>query len=310
MLARFSLYGFLKNQRYYEPFIILFFLEKGLSFAQIGLLVAFREFWINIAEIPSGALADLYGRRRCMVLSFGSYLLAFLLFGVSRSYPHLFGAMFFFAIGEAFRTGTHKAMIFTWLRLQGRKEDKTLVYGYTRSWSKLGSAFSIILATLFVMVHSSYASVFYYSMIPYLMGLLNFMGYPRELEGRLELYHWSWMTLVTLATVLLSSADEEFDPEQHFILKEVLRYFSHENTDVRGFHQMNPEWSPLLQSVHSGAATHKSHPHVVKTICAWHQEQSDICLILSRKLKLPVTLRLRKHHRDNQTARVEDDAED
>lgn len=183
MLARFSLYGFLKNQRYFEPFIILFFLEKGLSFTQIGLLVAFRELCINIMEIPSGALADLYGRRRSMRISFISYILSFLLFGVSQRYGHLFLAMFLFAVGEAFRTGTHKAMIFTWLRLQGRLDEKTRIYGYTRSWSKLGSALSIILAALFVVLNNSYTPVFYYSVVPYVLGLLNFAAYPKELEG-------------------------------------------------------------------------------------------------------------------------------
>jgi hypothetical protein len=133
---------------------------------------------------------------------------------------------------------------------------------------------------------------------------------PKELVGKVEVYHWSWMTLVTLATLLLSTADDEFDPEQHFILKEMLRYLSHENTDVRGFHQMNPEWPLLLERVQSGADVHKDHPHVIKTICAWHQEQSDICLILSRKLKVPVTLRLKKHFKDDQDARVEFDSEE
>ncbi len=70
MLARFSLYGFLKNQRYFEPFLLLAFLEKGLTFFDIGLLIAFREVTVVLLEIPSGAVADVYGRRYFMVLSF------------------------------------------------------------------------------------------------------------------------------------------------------------------------------------------------------------------------------------------------
>ncbi|MBW2557581.1 MAG: MFS transporter [Deltaproteobacteria bacterium] len=183
MLARFSIYGFLKNQRYYEPFIILLFLERGFSFTQIGLLVAFREICINVFEVPSGVLADMYGRRRCMMISFTAYIISFALFGFVQIYTHFFAAMFFFAIGEAFRTGTHKAMIFSWLRLQGRLDEKTRIYGYTRSWSKLGSAFSIIIATLFVIFTKNYSSVFYLSIVPYIFGLVNFMYYPVELEG-------------------------------------------------------------------------------------------------------------------------------
>ena len=140
MLARFSLYGFLKNQRYFEPFLMLAFLEKGLSFLDIGLLIAFREATVIAFEIPSGAVADVYGRRRSMVLSFVAYIGSFLLFGLARDLVLLFGAMFLFGIGEAFRTGTHKAMIFEWLRLEGRLGERTKFYGHTRSWSKFGSA--------------------------------------------------------------------------------------------------------------------------------------------------------------------------
>lgn len=186
MIWRFSLYGFLKNQRYFEPFIILFFLQRGLSFTQIGLLIGFRELSINLMEIPSGAIADLFGRRRCMILSFASYVVSFALFGLSRDYPQLFAAMFFFAVGEAFRTGTHKAMIFTWLRLQGRLDEKTKVYGYTRSWSKIGSAVSTVIAVAIVWYTQDYAWVFFLAIIPYVVGLINLATYPKELEGRPE----------------------------------------------------------------------------------------------------------------------------
>ena len=36
-----------------------------------------------------------------------------------------------------FRGGTHKAMILDWLRAQGRESERTRVYGFTRSWSKI-----------------------------------------------------------------------------------------------------------------------------------------------------------------------------
>ena len=68
MLFRFSLYGFLKNQRYFEPFLVLALLEKGMSFFAIGGLIAFRELATNLFEIPSGSIADLLGRRRAMLV--------------------------------------------------------------------------------------------------------------------------------------------------------------------------------------------------------------------------------------------------
>jgi len=84
-LTRFCLYGFLKNQQYFEPFLVLVFLEKGLTFLHIGLLIAFRELVINLFEILSGALADLWGRRRAMILSFCAYIGSFILFGLAEN---------------------------------------------------------------------------------------------------------------------------------------------------------------------------------------------------------------------------------
>ncbi len=183
MLFRFSLYGFLKNQRYYDPFIVLAFLGKGLSFFQIGLLFGFREICTNIFEIPSGAVADLYGRRRAMIFSFCAYIASFATFALSNSLLMLFGAMFFFGLGDAFRTGTHKAMIFDWLRLQGRSDEKTKIYGFTRSWSQMGSAVSVLIAGALVFFLGNYTAIFWYSIIPYLINIINFFGYPQELDG-------------------------------------------------------------------------------------------------------------------------------
>ena len=183
MLFRFSLYGFLKNQRYYDAFLILAFREKGLTFFQIGLLIGFREVCTNLFEIPSGAVADLYGRRRAMIFSFVAYIASFATFAMSESLFLLFGGMFFFGLGDAFRSGTHKAMIFDWLRLQGRSDEKTKIYGYTRSWSQMGSAVSVLIAGGLVFYRGNFTDIFWFSIVPYAFNIVNFFGYPAALDG-------------------------------------------------------------------------------------------------------------------------------
>lgn len=183
MLFRFSLYGFLKNQRYYDAFLILAFREKGLSFFQIGILIGFREVCTNIFEIPSGAVADLYGRRRAMIFSFVAYIASFATFAMSEALFLLFGGMFFFGLGDAFRSGTHKAMIFDWLRQQGRADEKTKIYGYTRSWSQMGSAVSVLIAGALVFYRGNFTDTFWFSIVPYAFNIVNFFGYPAALDG-------------------------------------------------------------------------------------------------------------------------------
>lgn len=180
---KFGVYGFLKNLRFFEPFLIFFFLEKDLSFLQIGTLYAIREVSTNILEIPSGFLADILGRRRTMITSFLFYIGSFLLFYYSDGYWSIAAAMFFYSIGEAFRTGVHKAMIFTYLQLKGWAKQKVAYYGHTRSFSLMGSALSALIAAIIVFSYQDYQAIFLFSTVPYILDLILLASYPKELDG-------------------------------------------------------------------------------------------------------------------------------
>jgi len=179
---KFSAYGFLKNLRFFDPFIVLFFLETGLSFLEIGLLISFREIIVNVFELPSGIIADSLGRRKSMILSFAAYILSFLIFFFSRYFVTHLAAMFFFGIGEAFRSGTHKAMILEYMRRKGILNLKIEYYGHTRSWSQMGSAVSAVLAGFIVFFSPGYRYVFIFSIFPYLVELLLIWSYPKALD--------------------------------------------------------------------------------------------------------------------------------
>ena len=180
---KFCSYGFLKNLRFFEPFLMLFFLEKGLSYFEIGILYSIREITVNIIEIPTGVLADAFGRRRTMVFSFISYIAAFFVFNFSSFFPLFIAAMVLFSFGEAFRTGTHKAMIFEYLKINGWADQKVHYYGNTRAASQMGSAVSAVIAAFIVFYTGTMKVVFLYSTIPYFLDLLLMISYPKELEG-------------------------------------------------------------------------------------------------------------------------------
>lgn len=182
-LAKFSAYGFLKNQQYYTPFWLLYFRSEGLSFSEFGLLMAWDSVIVNLWDVPAGAIADAVGRRRTLVFSFALYVGAFVGFTFVDNFKMLFIVFAFFSGGEAFRGGTHKAMILEWLKLHGRLDLKLQVYGYTRSWSKIGSAVSSLIGGGVVAVLGGYRYVFLMSIALYMANALNVMSYPSALDG-------------------------------------------------------------------------------------------------------------------------------
>ncbi len=180
---KFCAYGFLKNLRIFDPFLLLFLVSKQLSYAEIGVLYAIREIVINLFEVISGVIADVLGRKRAMVMAYVFYLLSFAVFYFASRFSSLLVAFLLFGIADAFRTGTHKAMILHYLQKHEWGSYKTEYYGCTRSWSQKGSAVTSLTGASVVLVTGEYELMFLLSMIPYLIGLTLLVSYPDYLNA-------------------------------------------------------------------------------------------------------------------------------
>lgn len=105
-----------------------------------------------------------------------------------------------------------------------------------------------------------------------------------------ELFHFSWMHILTEADLLTVNRDVD-DDDQAYILSEFLRFISHESAGVQGFTQMPAAWPELVAKVQAGGALQRT-ADVGALAEAWVQESRDLCLILSRQLKRQVCQRL------------------
>lgn len=131
---------------------------------------------------------------------------------------------------------------------------------------------------------------------------------PKRLLNKVGLYHWSWMSVLTQA-MLLDMEQSIDDPEQQFLLDETIRFLSHNSTGINGLGQMNREWKEVVATIRNGGTLAKTAPEVNATVSSWHQEERDLCLILSRHLGTPVGLRLERKHKDAPLERMKDDCQ-
>ena len=183
---KFCFYGFLKNLRFFDAFFILYLVDKGLPYTQIGLLYAVREIIVNVFEIPSGIIADTYGRKSSLVFSFLISIASFTVFYFSSNFWLFLLAFSLYGIADAFRSGTHKGMIMHYLKLNNWQNQKINYYGHTRSCSQKGSAISSLVAGVIVFYTGSISNIFLYSIFPYLINFLLILSYPKELNHSSE----------------------------------------------------------------------------------------------------------------------------
>jgi hypothetical protein len=123
---------------------------------------------------------------------------------------------------------------------------------------------------------------------------------------KIELYHWSWMHVLTEASLLIAN-DEILDRDQRFILNEMVRFLAHPSAGVKSFDQMPAAWTELVNAVQAGAAPSPTAPETRDIIGAWHQVVRDLSLTMSRQLHVEVSPKIPREHLRDLDARAKAD---
>ena len=183
-ITKFGFYGLLKNLRFFEPYMIIYFLMNDLNLFLVGVLFSIREIIIYIFEIPSGVIADRYGKKTELVICFAFYIMSFMMFFIATEFYMFVIAMSLYALGEAFRSGTHKSMIMSFMDQKNIKSSKTKIYGLTRSYSLIGSMIASLVSIGLVLYLPEIRFLFLVAIIPYVLDLLLILSYPNTLNEK------------------------------------------------------------------------------------------------------------------------------
>lgn len=124
--------------------------ERGLTLGQAVLFEAIFSAVVIAAELPTGMLADRYGRRFSLVAGTVAVVLAFLAFGVSTSLGVLLSAYAFFALAETSFSGADTAMLYDSLKAVGRDRDFTAWHGKLNALIAIAIAAFTVVGSLMV----------------------------------------------------------------------------------------------------------------------------------------------------------------
>lgn len=109
------------------PIIVLFYEKEGLGLQEVFLLKSAYSVAAVALEIPSGYLADIWGRRRCLIagciLFFGGYLC----YSLTASFQAFLVAEILLGIGQTLVNGADSALLYD-TALHYRKESLYMRY--------------------------------------------------------------------------------------------------------------------------------------------------------------------------------------
>lgn len=123
------------------------------------------------------------------------------------------------------------------------------------------------------------------------------------------IYHYSWLSLISKA-VLITDNKKINDPEQAYILSELIRYFRHEYSGVTQFSRMEGEWKNVCTAILQNSVLSKSSPQVSSAVVSWHQLLKYLALNLSMKIGQPVSLYLSRNQANDLEIKFQEDCND
>jgi MFS family permease len=91
------------------PVEVLLLRARGLSLAAIGGLFAVYTAVVGLLELPTGGVADRWGRRPVLILSSSLTLAGLMVMGLAAAVPALVGSILLLAVGRALASGPLEA---------------------------------------------------------------------------------------------------------------------------------------------------------------------------------------------------------
>ncbi len=153
LLKPFYLAEFIAYLLHFAPvFYVVYLAQIGFSLFHISLFLAITPLFSLIFEIPTGAIADLYGRKLSVLLGYALEGVAFFLLFFASDFYSILALFAFLGFAQAFSSGSKEA----WVTDLIKHSRKDLLHDYftkDNGLSSLGIIIAGILGTFLVQLY-------------------------------------------------------------------------------------------------------------------------------------------------------------
>lgn len=149
-IRRFIIFKALFNARFYYPVFAVIFLDFGLTLDQFAILNVIWAATIILAEVPSGALSDLIGRKMLLMLTSTLMVMemAVWAFAPTGNPTQLFWILainrVLSGLGEASASGSDEALVYESLENAGMKDQWSNVLEKASRWQSVAFMIAMV----------------------------------------------------------------------------------------------------------------------------------------------------------------------
>ncbi len=166
-----------------SPFIMVYFLLIGFDYFQNSILIATWMLAQLIFEIPTGAIADIYGRKVSVFISYLLVGLGFIAIGLSSSFYVILAIIFFVGGASSLFSGAYMAWLVDHVKQEKFNKDLQKVISNVHSYGAIGSFIAFSLSAYVMYLNMSYVWLLTGMLFMFLSVFIFFFG-PERFEKK------------------------------------------------------------------------------------------------------------------------------
>ena len=165
------LHKLVRNINFTQGFWLLFLLVvKDFNLFEVGILEMVFHLTSVTMEVPTGVIADVFGRKTSRVLGILSYFIYIFIMIFSSSYIIILIGFIFCGLSFTFESGSGEALVYDSLKLMGKEDTFMKVNGYKEVIFQIAASISLLLSGYLISI--SFNLTYYMTLGFYLIALI------------------------------------------------------------------------------------------------------------------------------------------
>ncbi|MGE0793371.1 MAG: MFS transporter [Candidatus Woesearchaeota archaeon] len=159
-ITKLKLIYFFNSLYFFAPILTLFYFSRGLNTFQTVSLEAMLMFAVLLSEVPTGILADKFGRKFSLSMLILLYLLGNIWTIFAGSYIEFLIIQIIFGIAVAFGSGSVEALVYDSLKSEKKQNEMSKTWGAINSYSFIASVIAVTIGGYIARTHEPKTFVF------------------------------------------------------------------------------------------------------------------------------------------------------
>lgn len=161
------------------PFSVMWMLERGLSLTEVGIVQAVIFFSTFLLEVPTGIVADRYGRKLSIASGIGLHVIGLALFTLSPNLLAFLVSAFFTGAAWALISGAEESYVHDVIALQEKNTYKKMFARVTMA-DEVSTIVGMLLGTLLVSTVSLQAPFIGAVLLMAVTGIFFVLALPKD----------------------------------------------------------------------------------------------------------------------------------